>query len=91
MFYQKSQTRAVNTNQQCVGGEGQNGEFVCIPELGLESLSIWFVPPESGVEGERRSDGTSQDRVDQRELCPLFEQGWFALSPASVPCSSGLL
>lgn len=89
MFYQKSQTSAVNTNHQ--GGGGQYGGFVCIPELGLESLSKWFVPPESGVEGERRSDGTSQDRVDQRELLPLFDEDWLGLSPAFVPRSSGLL
>lgn len=65
--------------------------FVCIPELGLESLSMWFVPPESGVEGERRSEGTSQDRVDQRELLPRFDEDWLVLSPAFVPHSSGLL
>lgn len=65
---------------------------MCIPELGLESLSTGFVPPESGVEGERRSDGTSQDRVDQRELLvPLLDEDWFALSPTLVPRSSGLL
>lgn len=61
---------------------------MCIPELGLESLSMWFVPPESGVEGERRSEGTSQDRVDQRELFPLCDEYWLVLSPAH---SSGLL
>lgn len=67
---------------------GGNGVFMCIPELGLESLSIWFVPPDSGVEGERRSDGTSQDRVDHRELFALFDKDWLVLSPA---LSSGLL
>lgn len=64
---------------------------MCIPELGRESLSIWFGPPESGVEGESRSDGTSQDRVDQRELLALFDEDWLGLSPACVPRSSGLL
>lgn len=67
---------------------GGNGVFTCIPELGLESLSIWFVTPDSGVEGERRSDGTSQDRVDQRELFPLFDKDWLVRSPGP---SSGLL
>lgn len=67
------------------------GGVCVIPELGLESLSMWFAPPESGVEGERRSEGTSQDRVDQRELLPRFDEDWLVLSPAFVPHSSGLL
>lgn len=63
---------------------------VCLPELGLESLSRWTVPHGSGVGGERRSEGTSQDRVDQRELFPLLDEDWNVPSPEVVPQSSGL-
>ncbi len=40
------------------------------PELGLESQSNSVVPGKSGVEEDSRSDGMSQDSVDQRELIP---------------------
>ncbi len=40
------------------------------PELGLESQSSGVVPGKSGVEEDSRSDGMSQDIVDQRELIP---------------------
>lgn len=44
---------------------------VKVPELGLESLSRWNVLLGSGVGGESRSTGMSQERVDHRELFPL--------------------
>jgi len=48
-----------------------NEEFmVSAPELGLESQSSGVVPGKSGVWEDSRSDGTSQDNVDQRELIP---------------------
>lgn len=64
---------------------------VCLPELGLESLSRWTVPLGSGVGGESRSEGTSQDRVDQRELFPLPDEKWIVPSAELVPQLSGLL
>ena len=64
---------------------------VCLPELGRESLSRWTVPPGSGVGGESRSDGASQDRVDQRELLPLTDEEWTVPSPELLPQSSGLV
>lgn len=70
--WQTVQVSAVNhtllTSELCVS--------VCLPELGLESLSRWTVPLGSGVGGESRSDGASQDRVDQRELLPLPDDEW---------------
>lgn len=63
----------------------------CLPELGLESLSRGTVPLRSGVGGESKSDGASQERVDQRELLPLPEERWAAPSPELPPQSSGLL
>lgn len=65
---------------------------VSLPELGLESLSRWNVPLGSGVGGESRSEGTSQERVDHRELFPLpDEEEWIVPSPELLPQSSGLL
>lgn len=65
---------------------------VSLPELGLESLSRWNVPLGSGVGGESRSEGTSQERVDHRELFPLpEEEEWIVPSPELLPQSSGLL
>lgn len=61
-----------------------------LPELGLESLSRWTVPLGSGVGGESRSEGVSQDRVDQRELLPLPDEEWTVVSPELLPPSSGL-
>lgn len=60
-----------------------------LPELGRESLSRRTIPLGSGVGGESRSEGVSQDRVDQRELLPLFDEVWTAPSPELQ--SSGLL
>lgn len=70
---------------------GDRSAEVCLPELGLESLSSWTVPLGSGVGGESRSEGASQDRVDQRELLPLPVDGWTVPSPEPPPQSSGLL
>lgn len=62
-----------------------------LPELGLESLSRWTAPLGSGVGGDSRSDGASQERVDQRELLPLPDEEWTVPSPELLPESSGLL
>lgn len=64
---------------------------VCLPELGRESLSRWTVPPGSGVGGDSRSDGASQDRVDQRELLPLPDEECTVPSPELLAQSSGLV
>lgn len=58
-----------------------------VPELGLESLSTWNVPLGSGVGGESRSVGISQESVDHRELLPLPG----VPSPKLLPQSSRLL
>lgn len=64
---------------------------VYLPELGLESLSKWTVPPESGVGGESRSEDASQERVDHRELLPLPDEDWTVTSPELLRHSSVLL
>lgn len=61
--------------------------YVKVPELGLESLSRWNVLLGSGVGGESRSTGMSQERVDHRELLPLPG----VPSPELLPQSSRLL
>lgn len=58
-----------------------------VPELGLESLSRWNVLLGSGVGGDSRSTGTSQERADHRELFPLPG----VPSPELLPQSSRLL
>lgn len=82
MFNQRSLTQGELESYQKVR---------CLPELGLESLSRGTVPLGSGVGGESKSEGTSQDRVDQRELFPLLDEDWLVPSPELVPQSSGLL
>lgn len=75
----------LTTEHECLGA------CVCLPELGLESLSRWTVPLGSSVGGESRSEGASQDRVDQRELLPLPDEEWTIPSPELLTESSGLL
>lgn len=85
MLHQKVQVSVVTAEHNCLG------VCVCLPELGLESLSRGTVPLGSGVGGESRSEGTSQDRVDQRELFPLPDEEWIVPSLELVPQSSGLV
>lgn len=64
---------------------------VYLPELGLESLSRWAAPTPSGVGGESRSDGASQDRADQREVLPPQDEEWADPSPELPPQASVVL